>query len=442
MTVKRLLCVLLATVMLFAVTACKSEKEKQAACHHDFAAASCQKPKTCKLCGFSEGAPMHQYLDATCQAPKTCKACGLTTGALGDHPYDDATCQVPKTCPLCGATDGDVIDHIYADADCSTPMMCTMCGKTVGTPSPHDFAEATCDAPERCTVCGRERGKALGHDMAAATCDKPKSCTRCDKTEGEALGHTYAQADCTTPQLCTRCGETGSAMLGHSYTRGVCSRCGHKDPYFVLPVETLSFGSTAKSVYIGEAFTLNPRITPSDATHKTLSWSSSDTNIASVDGEGMIKARRQGSCVITATAPSGASCSLNLTVKANVAEICTLDLPDTSFVVSHIVGGQKQSACKITDITYTFSDAQNGEAALLVSITAEKHFERHGSATSEVTPIGMTLYNSQNDVVISGQVDSPIVTVGDTFVVHATLIQNWDTCSPGVFSLDIHDVTE
>lgn len=67
----------------------------------------------------------HQWSDATCTAPKTCSVCGATEGEANGHSWVDATCIAPKTCSACGETEGE------ADADahsCGEDGICTLCG--------------------------------------------------------------------------------------------------------------------------------------------------------------------------------------------------------------------------------------------------------------------------------------------------------------------------
>ena len=68
------------------------------------------------------GCEEHAWMDATCQAPKTCSVCGATEGEVGDHSWVDATCTTAKTCSVCKATDGEALGHSYADG------VCTVCG--------------------------------------------------------------------------------------------------------------------------------------------------------------------------------------------------------------------------------------------------------------------------------------------------------------------------
>ncbi len=61
----------------------------------------------------------HNWVDATCAAPKTCSVCGATEGDALDHTWVDATCTASKTCSVCGATEGDALGHDYVAGVCS-----------------------------------------------------------------------------------------------------------------------------------------------------------------------------------------------------------------------------------------------------------------------------------------------------------------------------------
>ena len=79
------------------------------------------------------------------------------------HEWQDATCTSPKTCILCGKTEGEALDHGWQAATCTTMQSCRVCGATKGTPLGHtpgqwdetvDILNA-CQHRERvCTVCG------------------------------------------------------------------------------------------------------------------------------------------------------------------------------------------------------------------------------------------------------------------------------------------------
>lgn len=67
----------------------------------------------------------HIWLDATCTTPKTCSICGETQGAALGHNWIDATCNAPKTCSICEKTNGTAIGHRDGDGD----GRCDLCGQ-------------------------------------------------------------------------------------------------------------------------------------------------------------------------------------------------------------------------------------------------------------------------------------------------------------------------
>ena len=71
----------------------------------------------------------------------------------------------------------------------------------------------------------------------------------------------------------------------------------------------------------GETSTLIVTITPENATDKSVTWSSSDETVASVDATGLVTALKAGTATITATTANGLTASCTVTVKAKSAGI-------------------------------------------------------------------------------------------------------------------------
>ena len=111
----------------------------------------------------------------------------VLAGCGCDHKWKSATCEEPKTCKLCGETEGEPLGHDWQDATCESPKTCARCGETEGKPLGHDWEEATCTEPKKCRVCGETKGEPLGHDFAPATLDAPKTCKNCGETEGNPV---------------------------------------------------------------------------------------------------------------------------------------------------------------------------------------------------------------------------------------------------------------
>gem|GEM_PF-480624 len=82
-----------------------------------------------------------------------------------------------------------------------------------------------------------------------------------------------------------------------------------------IHIKSISLNQTALLLRIGESKKLEVTITPTDAANKDLTWSSSDTSIATVDPDGVITATSLGSCTITVTSIDGglmATCSVDV----------------------------------------------------------------------------------------------------------------------------------
>ena len=108
-------------------------------------------------------------------------ACGCA------HDWEEADCDDPKTCVLCGETEGESLGHEWEDANCTTAKTCEECGKTKGQPLGHNWKDATCTEAKTCSGCGETEGEAIGHQWQPATTEAPKTCEECGETEGDKI---------------------------------------------------------------------------------------------------------------------------------------------------------------------------------------------------------------------------------------------------------------
>ena len=175
---------------------------------------------TCNECGYVRSVEPHPY-DNACDA--VCNECGYIRTIT--HDYTDATCTAPKTCSVCGVTEGEARGHNYVsvvtDPKCIssgyTTYTCSACGDSYITDEVmalgHDYDHA-CD-----TTCNRcYETRTITHDYTDATCTAPKTCKVCGATSGSALGHTYTN-DCDG--TCNRCDYT-RPPYPHVYTHALC----------------------------------------------------------------------------------------------------------------------------------------------------------------------------------------------------------------------------
>ena len=73
----------------------------------------------------------------------------------------------------------------------------------------------------------------------------------------------------------------------------------------VVPATGVALDKTEATMKIGETLTLTATVTPDDATDKSVTWSSSDVKIATVDEDGTVTAVAEGEAVITVKTTDG-----------------------------------------------------------------------------------------------------------------------------------------
>ena len=87
---------------------------------------------------------------------------------------------------------------------------------------------------------------------------------------------------------------------------------------WIIPVIRITLNKTSISLKAGETITLTATVKPDDATDKTVTWTSSDASVATVEN-GVVTAKKVGTATITAKAgDKSATCAV--TVKDNTIE--------------------------------------------------------------------------------------------------------------------------
>ena len=92
----------------------------------------------------------------------------------------------------------------------------------------------------------------------------------------------------------------------------------------IIATKSVSLDKTRTSVYVGNTVTIKGTVSPSNATDKTLIWSSSDTSVATVSSTGVVTGVKGGKCTISCKTSGGQSAFCTVTVLQKVSGI-TLD---------------------------------------------------------------------------------------------------------------------
>jgi len=93
-----------------------------------------------------------------------------------------------------------------------------------------------------------------------------------------------------------------------------------------VPVTGVTIDKTEISIVEGESQKLSATVAPDNATDKKVTWTSSDNNVATVDGSGNVTAVKAGTATITARAgDKTATCSVAVTAKEIVLNEIAVD---------------------------------------------------------------------------------------------------------------------
>jgi len=94
----------------------------------------------------------------------------------------------------------------------------------------------------------------------------------------------------------------------------------------VIAVSSVTLNKTSLSLMETDSFQLVATVSPADATDKTVTWTSSNSSVATVDGNGVVKGVSVGSATITAKAGNKtATCAVTVTQQVIPVTSVTLD---------------------------------------------------------------------------------------------------------------------
>ena len=240
---KKLTLILLSILMIVALAACGDKKCDHAhdnACDvscnecgeertitHDWNDATCLTPKTCKVCGATEGEALgHDWMAADCESARSCSVCGATDGeALGHNTEeDDGNCLTPIVCPTCNAvlTAGKNEHIAHADdGDCTTAVTCKHCTTVLTEEKKHDFTgEWQIIADGHYHICKND-GCAVNNDKATHSGGEPTCsgiyCAVCKYKYDTATNPDYHEISLIDKNGKCLCGEVFEAAVDKTF---------------------------------------------------------------------------------------------------------------------------------------------------------------------------------------------------------------------------------
>ena len=138
-----------------------------------------------------------------------------------------------------------------------------------------------------------------------------------------------------------------------------------------IPVTGISLIPSSITMKVGESQTIVPEITPSDATDKSVTWSCSNTEVASVEN-GTVVGLKPGSATITAyTNDGGKTAECAVTIKSNLAPSVTIGSEKVSAVSVFLQGKANLESSASSDLKVGFQYSTSSGILPSNSITVE-----------------------------------------------------------------------
>jgi len=173
-----------------------------------------------------------------------------------------------------------------------------------------------------------------------------------------------------------------------------------------IPVTAIDLSAATATLWVGKTKTITATVSPTTATKKGVTWSSSDTKVATVSSKGVIKAIGRGTCTITCTAADGygAKAECEVTVKQQITSIDfgyeTLSVTcGTTKTLTPTINPSNASVQTLTWKSKNTSVATVTSAGILKAIapgtakiicTATDGFKKADTITVEVVPLKIT----------------------------------------------------
>ncbi|MGN0443692.1 MAG: Ig-like domain-containing protein [Acutalibacteraceae bacterium] len=187
----------------------------------------------------------------------------------------------------------------------------------------------------------------------------------------------------------------------------VCRLTVTQEAPLVINVTGVTLDKTSLSITAGSTATLSATVSPSNATDKSVTWSSSNAAVASIDADGKITALKAGNVIITVKTTDGAkTATCKLTVTSATVPVTAVLLDQTAITLR--VGGARTLIATVlpdnaTNKAVTWTSSNDSVASVDESgvVTAKAA----GQATIKVTAEGNCIAQCVVTVEESGEAE-------------------------------------
>jgi len=219
-------------------------------------------------------------------------------------------------------------------------------------------------------------------------------------------------------------------------------------------VRSISLNENSLSLTVDQTAQLSATVYPSNATNKSVTWKSSNTNVATVSNNGLVIAKASGTATITATTTDGSNLSASCAVTVSSVPVTSISLNSVSVILDLSNTYTYQLVPTIipsnaTNKTVTWKSSNSAVAT--VSSTGLVTAKAPGSATITATTTDGTNLNASCQVTVIKRVtgitlnnSSLTLTLPETARLVATITPNdattqtlnWTSSNTSVATVD------
>lgn len=163
----------------------------------------------------------------------------------------------------------------------------------------------------------------------------------------------------------------------------------------ITPATGVSLSSSSMTIKVGDTSTLTATVSPSNASNKGVSWSSSNSSIATVSA-GTVTGVAPGTCTITVTTSDGGyTATCNVTVVSALTPVTSVSLNTNSA----LIGSQGTTATHTVQLSATVlpTNATDRSVSWTSSNTSIATVSSSGLVTAGLTPGTATITATSND---------------------------------------------
>lgn len=152
-----------------------------------------------------------------------------------------------------------------------------------------------------------------------------------------------------------------------------------------IAVTAVSLNKTSLTLEVGESYTLVVNVSPSNATDKSITWSSTNSSVAAISG-GKVTAKSEGTTTITAEAYNGKTATCTVTVNepaSEVIEVTSVSLNKTSLTLE--IGESETLTATVLPSNATDKSVTWTSFAQSIATVANGKVTAIGSGTATIT---------------------------------------------------------